>query len=210
MKKLMLIWIIVLLNINTYGQTFKSVRFLQGETYDPLSYVSECELTTVRPYFNRSHQFTANGKTYMISYEPYQSKKHQDSIIISNIKTGKRIKFCRPDLNSGDTIKRNLRLYRLDDTINMVWNLASDDIIDTDYNYFVVVKSNYIRHCDIYFNCVDNEKGSYVNILPNDKIEINILRHRNNDYESDRFDPYFHKIILKPIGNEMYKIITIK
>jgi hypothetical protein len=213
MKKLMILSIIMLLTLSTYGQG------LFGGDYDPLHKVSLCErsqdngfriFTNFNPFIS-TYRFYDNNKYYMLSYEPYQVNELCANKWEYMRDTTSKYYYPYNNMYSGDIIKRNLRLYRLDDTINMVWNLASDDIIDVDfYSYFAedwrMPNAKAYYYFDIYFSATDKNWGSYVKPLSEGRFEMGILKHSYTDSKQDKNKSYFHIIIFEPIGNEMYKI----
>jgi hypothetical protein len=215
MKKLVVLSIIMFYTISIYGQDA-----LFGGAYNPFENISFCEQSQINGFnyfvncrtFSLTYRFIINGKYYMLSYEPYQSNEIGAEKMNVVFKNDTSIKYYRPwlSINPGERVERNLRLYRLDDTINMIWNLASKDIIDNDYHYFAGTIYNNIRFYDIYYDMVNNKMGSYIKLLSNGKIEIYILRHNYTNFKQDHFNAYYHKIMIEPIGDEMYKIITIK
>jgi hypothetical protein len=178
MKKLAVLTVLMLISFIVVGQPDGGF----GGAFNHFDKESVCD-QSIKEGYGWTYHFTANGKDYVLSYETYPANK-----------MGYRIP--PPAYLNSERIERNLRLYRLDDSITMTWTVVSN-IVDTDYrmgNGDIGIKYN------VYFSSVDDEYKTYVKPQPNGDIEMRILKQHNEGF-------YYLIVQFCPKNDGTYKII---
>jgi hypothetical protein len=190
MKKLAVILIVLLTAVRVYNQEHKS-HSTDNDKFFARDGVS-VDLVTSNDLFKNSYgrcyHFNANGKNYMISYEGGQK--------ISQY------------LYDGNKVERKIYLYRQDDSINNVWNIASE-FISIDYHERIADPKYATDFYDVFFIYTDKGMGSYVRQLKNGIFEICMLRFRYESFKQEDFEAYYVKYRLKPNKDQTYSITKL-
>jgi hypothetical protein len=191
MKKLAVLVVLALSFTVVHGQEHKSNSCMYDRFFarDGVS----VDLVTMNDplkngYLNRYH-FNANGKNYILSYEGGQ-------------KIDSRLSYGR--LYDGERVERKIYLYRQDDSVKNVWNIASN-IIDVDYHERIADPDYAIDFYDVFFIFTDDEIGSYVKPLKNGSFEICIVKFRYESFKQADCDKHYDKYLLKPNKDQTYK-----
>jgi hypothetical protein len=187
MKKLAVLVILLLSITGVYCQKIPNLndKFFARDGIS-VDFVTSKDL--FKNSYGRCYHFNANGKNYMISYEGDQKISDR--------------------LYDGDKVERKIYLYRQDDSIGNVWNIASE-VINIDYHKRIADPKYAIDFYDVFFIYTDNEKGSYVRQLKHGNFEICMLRFRYESFKQEDFEAYYVKYLLKPNKDQTYDITKL-
>jgi len=187
LKKIIGIFVILLFTINLFGSVIDDI-FTNESMYITIGSILRINNITdpTKNHWGREiYCFTANEKTYIISYEQCEDCKK---------------------IKKGETKFRKIYLYRWD---SIDWKIAIDKPLRNDTNSY---DENWNRTCNCYFPLMygsnicgfklfDSKYDGCINILNNGNIEIKLTIYIKNSAQMNDFIFNSEIITLKPDGN---------